>query len=332
MSAVFILGGLLLEALALSSWSRFWLHPVACALFAVGFGLRLREPPRQRGWGALALVLTLTVPGISFLGLLALTLVNRRLTPPTPLEEMQAFTLPEKPPPAPAWLTRARRQRQALQHPGTLGGDSTRDLGAVRAMLEPGRPTSTPALVENLRGFLLNPHSDASLLARSELGKLRQQYTVSIIEASERIKSNPDSIEAHLSLALLYEELLRSGLLEETVLPHYLDLAVARWGELARLDPSNPSWPLAQARLMMSHGQARPALEVAETLLERWPDDPDVKVLLLEVHYEGARHGALEATRSFLAMLARLRTELEPSQVRDPRLREMAGFWLEGRA
>jgi hypothetical protein len=319
--------GLLLEGLALLKPGLLWLHPLASLTFSLGFAGRFENPERARGWVLVSLVLTMFVPGVAFLGMLSLLQVARRLAPPSPLEEMQAFTRFESPFVEVAYLTRPEQLRQALRHPGCLGGELSLNVGGIRAVLERSR-LSSPELVEKLRRYLVNPRSDAYLLARSELGRLREDFAVSIAVATERARSAPSSPEAHLSLALLYEDYLKSGLVEESVQPHYVELTSQRWSELARLEPDNPNWQLARARISMSHGLITPALEASRELLERWPDDPDIKVLLLEVLYEGARRGALEAVQAFLAWLARLRAELQLSGVRDPRLRELAAYWL----
>lgn len=284
----------------------------------------LRNEARA-GWLALALILMATLPVVSVAVILAVVLTGRRLSPPTPLEEMSEHTQPPAPP-------KIHRDTVAAKFMETLSTQCTLGQGQgavrqVRTLSEylPGYQDRTK--VSRLKAFLDDPRSDAYHLAVAELARLQQLFTVQIAKAQERLRLRP-SVATNRHLAELYEEYVASGLLDEGVTGYYWGLALERYAALCELDPANPRWRLKRVELMLERDQASRALAECEELLEAFPDQMDVRLRLLEIHFNAARFGALEPMRRFQELLADLGARVDPEQVEEPELKSVARFWF----
>jgi hypothetical protein len=181
--------------------------------------------------------------------------------------------------------------------------------------------------VRRLKAFLDDHRSDAYHLAVAELARLQQLFTVQIARAQERLRLLP-SVATNRHLAELYEEYVASGLLDEGVTGYYWGLALERYAALCELDPGEPRWRLKRIELLLERDQASRALAECEELLQAFPDQMEVRLRLLEIHFNAARFGALEPMRRFQELLTDLGLQVDPEQVGDPELKSVARFWF----
>ncbi len=288
----------------------------------------LRNEARA-GWLALALIMMATLPVVSVAVILAVVMTGRRLSPPTPLEEMSEHTQPP-PPPKIHRDTIAAKFMETLSTQCTLGHGQG-PVRQIRTLSEYLPGYQDRSKVARLKAFLDDSRSDAYHLAVAELARLQQLFTVQIAKAQERLRLRP-SLAANRHLAELYEEYVTSGLLDEGVTGYYLGLALERYAALQELDSAEPRWRLKRIELLLHRDQASRALEECEALLQAFPAQMEVRLRVLEIHFNAARFGALEPMRRFQELLLELTTDVDAEQVEDPELKAVARFWFKQKA
>lgn len=305
------------------------LHLVSVGLSMIGlrWTWRARNRHEKMAWSLFSLAIVLPLPLIGTLGLVAIRVLPGVLTDPSPLEELQAYTSPPPRPQEAPRLSRQQQLRQALEIKNQID-QAVGEISTVRSLVEASPGYKDRAKVEQLKRFLDNPRSDAYHLAQAEISRLQEFFVVSLAEAAEQVRQRPNEINVHLSLAELNREYADSGLLEPALENFYLRLALDRYREISKLDPTSPLWQLRRIELLMERRFYSEAVSECQTGLKRFPRQPDLYMRLLEAQFNGARTGSFEAIRLFFRDLKQFSGFLKNKTMQDSSLEKLAGFWF----
>lgn len=325
--------GLYLEARAVQLWLHDYgltglvLHLGASILIGGALGQKVRA------WGFWAAVMAFTMPGVGA-PLTVLAWIPSGLSGADEEETAEVMAefrehtrpIPEPPPPTPQSF-----EEQMAEHMTTANSliQSESDARSVRLLADSVSSGADAGRVRRLRALLIDPQSDSYHVAAAKLARLQEHYSVSLYEASQKAQLFPGVVELQAALAEGYVDYLRSGLLDGQFSDFYYHLAVQRFQILTQLQPEEPMWRLRIAELHRRNGRYDDALATCEGILEDWPDNSEARMRILEIYYYGARRGIGESTRQFVAMLKRLRDEIQIDQIQDPSLKESAQWWFQ---
>lgn len=293
-----------LEGLAWYSWFR------GQGFLGLALHVLAAVTVRER-WRA---ALVLAMPG---LGLLALV-VRPSEGEGTAVEDLRAYTRPTFKELVVSTETYAAQVRALEQTEATVSAEAL-DAGGARSLAESVPEAGDAYKVRRLMALMADPAQDTYHVAAARLARLQEHFAVQIFKH----RTSPPEV-----LGEVYVGYLRSGLLEGVLADFYYKLAVQCFEAAAAASPDSYVWPLRVAELHRRNGRYREALEVSLSVLERFPGQMDARMRILEIYYYGAQRGVAEATRHFLDMLERLRSEMDPTGVQDAYLREAAEWWF----
>lgn len=292
-----------LEGLAWGAWV--WGQWLLGLIFHFAAAFTVRER-----WRAVAV---LTMPG---LGLAALV-VQGSSSEGEAVDDLKEYTRPVFRELAVSTQTVEEQLRNLVQTEATIS-TSVVDAGGARSLAESVPELGDAGKVRRLMALMQDPSQDIYHVAAARLARLQEHFSLLIYKH----RSSPPEV-----LGDVYVLYLKSGLLEGVLADFYYKLAVECFAAAAAAQ-GGYEYPLRIAELHRRNGRYREALEVSLSVLERFPGQMDARMRILEIYYYGARLGVTEATRHFLDMLERLRSEMDPAQVSDPYLREAANWWF----
>ncbi len=169
--------------------------------------------------------------------------------------------------------------------------------------------------------------------AMSKINELQRSYVVRIYQMTEQLRYRTETAGLQASLASLYHEYMKSGLMEEGLEPYYWELAVAHTLEAMTADPKNLKLPVLLAALLRDRGLHKESLTLLESTMARHPGDLGSLLLYLEDLFEdGQKNEQLGFVRA-----VRKRALESGWAVKLPRKREghaiseLAHFWLGAR-
>jgi Flp pilus assembly protein TadD len=142
-----------------------------------------------------------------------------------------------------------------------------------------------------------------------------------IARAQQAIEKNPSYADAHSQLAMALAQRAR-----ETADPKYYEEAHHALGRALELSPGNPEALKAQAWVLLGRHEFAKALEVAQALNRRVPDDLMVYGILTDAYVELGRYADAEVAAQWMLDL---RPGNVPGATRAAHLRELFGD-LEG--
>ena len=284
--------------------------------------IRARNRSPEAGWLLLGLALSLHLPLLGLLGMLASTVHPDRGDAPTALDELKQFTQMSGQGGRSPGLTRVEQLRKALETDNQLDSQAE-EIFTVRSLVEGG--VKERSQIRQLKTFLSNPRSDAYHLAQAEIARLLEHFTIQLAEAGEQVRARPLDMEEQHNLAQWHLRFAECGLLEANLEHHYLEMALSRYLEMISKQPEVARWKLQAIDILLSRGRNAEAIQQCRAALARDPEDADVWLRLFEAHFQGARGGALEPVRQFFQVIRTLR-QLSPKNLR---LRELIQFWTK---
>lgn len=166
--------------------------------------------------------------------------------------------------------------------------------------------------------------------AMAKINELQRNYVVRIYQMTEQLRYRTETAALQANLAALYNEYMKSGLMEEGLGPYYWELAVAHTLEAMAADPKNLKLPVLLASLFRDRGLHKESLTVLESCMSRHPGDLGSLLLYLEdLFEEGQKNDRINFVRA-----VRKRALESGWAVKLPRKREghaiseLAHFWL----
>jgi len=284
--------------------------------------LRRRLGSPEAGWVLLGLILSTHMPILGELATLFAFARQAAPSDPSPLEELKELIESSAGSNLVAGLTQEEQRREAREIDNQLESQYG-EIFSLRSLVEEG--VSERSQIRQLKEFLRNPRSDAYHLAQAEVARLVEHFTVQVAESRERFRLNPHDLEAHHELAQWHLRYADSGLLEENLEKHYLELTINRYRDIIYSQPNELRWRLLLIEILLSRGRYAEVIETSQKALKKDPENPQVWTHLLEAHFQAARGGAHEPVRQLFMMLAKLR-KLSPKNLQ---LRELIQFWTK---
>lgn len=222
---------------------------------------------------------------------------------------------------------RGTLQRESLRLEASLDA-SRHDVARVRS-LHPDLLLKDK--VERLKGILATPQSRAYHLAKSEWGKLQEGFTLRLAQLSAQLSAQvgKDRVASLRQLVLSEWEFAGSGLLETGMARFYQERARKRLLELQNLEPGRLEWRVMGLDFLLAMGSYSQAWEELRAALELFPDEADLHLRRLLLHYQACQRVTPPPVADLLNTAWELRQRPELSDHYDPTLREAARYWVE---
>lgn len=290
---------LLLHDFGLSPFWRVLLplgaHLLALTLLAVGLvrPWNFRDPS-DRAWAVLGLSLTLPLPLFGFLGFLAIyaAMQGRKAGGGDLLKDFQQYisydpiALPQRGALEPDLFLKAEVDIAPLRE--ILAGD---DVPLKRgAILSLSRLPRAEA-VALLKQALTDESREIRYYASNALSEMEKEFNDRIFRLTREVERNPTQEERHLELARTVLEYTSSGLLDQTIIPYFHEIA-QRTLDRAALNPRHsPEVDTLLGEVYRRLGRQDKAREVLEDLANREQRDPGVFLALAEMAFTSGRLG-----------------------------------------
>ncbi len=333
-----VLEGLLpLMAGQAAAWTIIALHVLACGLTSAGLmlGLRARSVRLARAWTPLCAVFSLFVPVIGAAGCLiaALFLASRGpaeaggAADRTPADDAAPLSpLPDEK------TVEERFLELADAEPfGDLLGAA--DAPTALAMIDALAEANEPHLGRMIFRCLDDPRAEVYQYALGKIAALQERFCVRIFQAQEALRLDADNVEAHVELARCYSKYVDSGLLDQTLVDYYVDLAIAQIERTLAREPAALDLRFRLAELFRRRGYLLFARQWYEDILSQYPRNVEAHLGRLDAMLaEGTPdRAALDHGSTFWEALqdARSRADIRPDL--PPAVRDLAEFWLTPR-
>lgn len=266
-------------------------HCLTVALLAIGFIHPWDySKPEDQAWAVTAMCLTLPVPLLGFLGFLtvyALSVMGPRKSG-TLLRELQEYISYD--PTLVALRKRGIDEERFIMGEVDVaplreiltGNDVALKRGAILSLARLPKQES----VALLKIALSDQSREIRYYASTALSDMEREFNDRIFRLVREIERTPTTIEHHIELARLVLDYVDSGLLDEGMVPYFLDIGLHALDRAVLVAAKDPRIYLLAARLNKRAGKLALADVSVQKYITEKNDDPDGMLLAAEIAFE----------------------------------------------
>jgi tetratricopeptide (TPR) repeat protein len=266
-------------------------HAMAVALMAVGLSHRWDfRRGSDRAWAVVGMCLTLPLPLFGWLGFVLVysMMAMQGREQGELLKDFQSYITYE-PNMAPDARLPSDSDRFIMDEVDVaplreilVGNDLALKRGAIMSLARLPRREA----VDLLDRSLSDESREIRYYASNALSEMEKEFNDRIFRLIREIERKPTTVDRHVELARTVLDYAGSGLLDEGMVPHFLELGLRALDRAALVPNSTPLVLLYSGLLQKQAGRTDKAVEALEAYLARMPDDADALVTLAELVFD----------------------------------------------
>jgi len=284
----------------------------AAAAGAAALLVPISSPVSRAQMGALVGAFVLLLPGYG-LAILACLLASLRFIPPPPGDLLAEFVEHTAPTDGGGPKRRMRAGDiplvEHLQVEPLIDMLDTPDVDLKSAVIDAMAKRRSAKMVACIQGCLTDPRPEVYQYAMAKLGRLQEEFTRDIGEATAAVQAATDAAEPHYRLAALYEEYLASGLVDETLVAFYRGLLEKEYRAVLARSPFDTTATLALGRVLLEMEQTDEAAVHFRSVLDRDPACIEARFGMVAVHYAEREWGSMQREVENVLALGATRTQ-----------------------
>lgn len=291
-----------------------------CYAFAFGKSLVARYP--FQGAALLGAILSLFLPiaGIVCAFIIAMLLLFKPLPHGDLLEEFKEHTtLPD----IEALIHRpieAETPRQSVEP--LVDMLTNADAPTKRAILDAIAKRKIAKLIPHIIAALEDPRPDIYQFAIAKISQLQHDYGAGVAHATEAVQAEPENIAAHQRLAKIYDQYLKSGLVDQSITDFYHQQLEKTYQKILSLSPDDIIALKKLGQLSIETGQVEAAKEAFNKALLLRPNDIETQFGLIKVLYQAGNF------RIMFDQIRQVREALLSVDNANPKLVNLTDWWL----
>jgi len=160
------------------------------------------------------------------------------------------------------------------------------DAPTKRAILDAIAKRKIAKLIPHIIAALEDPKPDVYQFAIAKISQLQHDYGAGVAHATEAVQAEPENIAAHQRLAKVYDQYLKSGLVDQSITDFYYQQLEKTYQKILFLSPDDIITLKKLGQLSIETGQIEAAKEAFSTALQLRPNDIETQFGLIKVLYQ----------------------------------------------